>query len=115
GDMYAGNLLWRGDDRHVVLGDWDSACLGPREIDLAPTFTAIRFGLDVFSVDRFAVEYGYDLRAWSGYPTLRAIREVSTLTALVRLAPNTPALARELRHRLDTLMHENVDALWTPQ
>jgi len=113
--MYTGNLLWSGDDHSVVLGDWDSVCFGPREIDLAPTFTATRFGLDVASVDRFAAEYGYDLRAWSGYSTLRAIRELSTLTALVRLAPNKPASARELQHRLDTLRQGDATALWTRQ
>src|SRR5262249_27719138 len=111
GDLYTGNLL-RAADGSAVLGDWDSVCIGPREIDLAPTFTPTRFGLEVASVDRFATAYGYDLRGWSGYWTLRAIREVSTLTALVRLAPTDGASADELRHRLTTLQHNDSAATW---
>ena len=121
-DVYTGNLLWNVNGpttdavaSPVVLGDWDSVCLGPREVDLAPTFTATRFGLDRESVDQFAIGYGYDLRDWPGYPTLRAMRELSTLTALVRLAPTQPAAARELRHRLHTLRTGQTDTLWTRQ
>lgn len=115
GDMYAGNLLWAGGHKHVVLGDWDSVCIGPREIDLAPTFTSTRFGFNASAVDRFSSTYGYDLREWAGYGVLRAIREMSTLTALVRLAPIDPNAARELRHRVDTLSSGDATALWTPQ
>ena len=114
-DMYVGNLLWSAGRTRAVLGDWDSVCIGPREIDLAPAFTATRFGLEVASVDQFALTYGYDLRKWSGYPTLRAIREVSTLTALVRLAPTDQPSANELRHRLTTLRASDSHAIWTRQ
>jgi aminoglycoside phosphotransferase (APT) family kinase protein len=111
GDMYSGNLL-RGVDGSAVLGDWDSVCVGPREIDLAPTFSAARFGLETASIDRFAIAYGYDLRGWPGYWTLRAIREVSTLTALVRLAPIQESSATELRHRLRTLRSNDSATTW---
>ena len=114
-DVYVGNLLWSGDSRDVVLGDWDSVCLGPREVDLAPTFTATRFGLDPAALDQFIRSYGYDLRTWAGYPTLRAMRELSTLTALVRLTPVDPSSAQELQHRLDTLQRGDSAALWTRQ
>lgn len=47
GDAWAGNLLWdpdTGPDR-VVLGDWDNVCIGPREVDLIPTWhAAARYG-----------------------------------------------------------------------
>lgn len=111
GDMYSGNLLL-GASGSALLGDWDSVCLGPREIDLAPTFTATRFGLDMASVDRFAEAYGHDLRTWSGYRTLRAIREVTTLTALVQLAPTDRSSAEELRHRLLTLRRDDSVTTW---
>lgn len=121
-DMYTGNLLWDinepltdSSEPAVVLGDWDSVCLGPREIDLAPTLTATRFGLDETAVDRFVSGYGYDLRDWTGYSTLRAMRELSTLTALVRLAPSQMKSAHELRHRLDTLRKGDAHTLWTRQ
>jgi len=121
-DMYTGNLLWNVNEPSAasgepaaVLGDWDSVCLGPREIDLAPTLTATRFGLADTAVDRFVSGYGYDLRGWAGYSTLRAMRELSTLTALVRLAPSQTTAARELRHRLDTLRSGDAHTLWTRQ
>lgn len=114
GDMYAGNLLVDQAHASYILGDWDSVCIGPREIDLAPTFAAARFGLDGPSLARFAAQYGYDLRGWAGYPTLRFIRELSTLTALMRLAPVKPAADRELRHRIDTLRDLD-QAIWQAQ
>jgi hypothetical protein len=113
GDLYLGNLLH--DDPGVVLADWDTVCVGPREIDLAPTYTAVRFGLAPTAVDRFAEAYGHDLRAWSGYPTLRAIRELSTLDTLIRAAPTRPASADELRHRVGTLRCGDTTTPWHPQ
>ncbi len=115
GDMYAGNLLLDKLNRRFVLGDWDSVCTGPREVDLAPTFTAARFGLDTVSLGRFATGYGYDLRNWSGYSTLRSIRELSTLTALIRLAPVNTASASELRYRISTLQDKDHAAIWQAQ
>lgn len=119
-DMYAGNLLWNArpspatvDGSTIVLGDWDSICIGPREIDLAPTFMSTRFGLDEASVERFIAGYGHDLRNWEGYPTLRAMRELSTLTALIRLSPTQTAAAGELQHRLATLRSGDTSVRWT--
>jgi Ser/Thr protein kinase RdoA (MazF antagonist) len=121
-DMYAGNLLWNTrrpapgtNEDAVVLGDWDSVCLGPREIDLAPTHTATRFGLDQTSIDRFVEGYGYDLRGWVGHATLRSMRELSTLTALVRLAPSQATAAKELRHRVGTLQDGDTQTVWARQ
>jgi len=113
GDMYLGNLLH--GDPGVVLADWDTVCVGPREIDLAPTYTAVRFGLAPTAVDRFAEAYGHDLRGWAGYPTVRAIRELSTLDTLIRAAPTRPASADELRHRVGTLRCGDTVTLWHPQ
>jgi aminoglycoside phosphotransferase (APT) family kinase protein len=115
GDMYVGNLLCADQTGGVVLGDWDSVCIGPREIDLAPTYTSARFGLDDDTIGRFATAYGYDLRTWAGYPTLRAIRELSTLTALIRLAPTDNRAAQELHYRLRTLRDDDRAAIWKAQ
>ncbi len=46
---------------------------------------------------------------------LYEIRELSTLTALVRLAPTKPASARELMHRLDTLKRSDTTTIWHGQ
>ncbi|WP_067901769.1 phosphotransferase enzyme family protein [Nocardia vaccinii] len=43
GDPYGGNCLWDGD--RVVLGDWDEASVGPRELNLIPScHDHLRFG-----------------------------------------------------------------------
>lgn len=116
-DMYTGNLLWNAvDGRHpVVLGDWDSVCIGPREIDLIPTYAEPRFGVDPATVDTFASAYGQDLRNWAGYDILYDIRELSTLTALVRLAPGDDRLKVELTHRLRLLQQGDRGTPWHGQ
>lgn len=115
-DLYNGNLLWNtGGDPEVVLGDWDSVCLGPREVDLIPTYAEPRFGVDPATVDAFAAAYGYDLRRWAGYETLHEIRELSTLTALIQLAPANPRLRAELDHRLGTLVVGDRTTRWHGQ
>lgn len=115
-DLYTGNLLWAKDaPGGVVLGDWDSVAIGPREVDLIPTYQELRFGEPARTVDAFAEAYGYDLRTWPGYQTLYDIRELSTLTALVQLAPRSPASAKELQHRLQTLQNGATREIWHGQ
>ncbi len=101
GDAYRGNLLR--DRNRVVLADWDAVSTGPREIDLMPTLQASRFGLPDRERDAFIAAYGRDIRAWAGYPVLRDIRELSTLTALLRNGHADAASLRELQVRLHSL------------
>ena len=111
GDAYRGNLL---RDRHrVVLADWDAVSTGPREIDLVPTLQAPRFGLPADERDAFIAAYGQDIRSWDGYPVLRDIRELSTLTALLRDGHASDAARRELRIRLRSLRNAD-DMQWIP-
>jgi aminoglycoside phosphotransferase (APT) family kinase protein len=117
GDLHTGNLLRDGErdgGQGVVLGDWDSVCIGPREIDLVPMFAAPRFGVESAAVDRFAAAYGHDLRTWSGFRTLREIRDVSTLTVLLRLAAVDSEAATELYRRIDSLRRGETTVVWTP-
>ena len=78
GDAWRGNLLR--DGPRVVLADWDEVSTGPREIDLVPTLQGTRFGLSEPERDAFIAAYGHDIRGWDGYPVLREIRELSTIT-----------------------------------
>jgi Ser/Thr protein kinase RdoA (MazF antagonist) len=99
GDAWRGNLL---RDRHrVVLADWDTVSTGPREIDLIPTLQAPRFGLPAGQRDAFITAYGHDIRSRDGYQVLHDIRELSTLTALLRDGHVEAAVQRELRTRPD--------------
>ena len=101
GDAWWGNLLRDGDQ--VVLADWDAVSTGPREIDLIPTLQAPRFGLPEHERDAFIAAYGHDIRGWSGYPVLRDIRELSTISALLRDAHLDPAAHDQLQVRLHSI------------
>ncbi|MGQ0775122.1 MAG: phosphotransferase [Pseudonocardiales bacterium] len=116
-DLYSGNMIYDSNlpSRPWLLGDWDSVCLGPREIDLVPTATAPRFGLDDAGMTTFADAYGYDIRNWEGVDVLRQIRELSTLPALIRLADTDPESAQELDHRLDSLQRGDITVRWHRQ
>ncbi|GAA1384726.1 aminoglycoside phosphotransferase family protein [Catellatospora chokoriensis] len=117
GDMYSGNLLLAPAQgmQGWLLGDWDTVCVGPREADLAPTAVATRFGDDDATAAAVAAEYGHDVRTWAGYPVLREARELSTLSALVKLAGRSPDAAAELRLRTDSLMSGDLGVRWNRQ
>lgn len=112
GDAYRGNLL-RGRDGGAVLADWDAVSIGPREIDLTPTSQAPRFGLPDREAGAFAAAYGYDLRSWGGFAVLRDIRELSTITALLRNGHADADARQELQVRLRS-MRTGDDQRWTP-
>lgn len=100
GDVAAG-LRWNGVQ--MVLGDWYSACVGPREVDLVRVLTAGRLGLDAASGDQFASRYGWDPRRWRGYPLLRTIDELAALAPLVRRCATDRDAAAELGRRLTSV------------
>jgi aminoglycoside phosphotransferase len=101
GDAWRGNLLR--DGNRVVLLDWDTVSTGPREIDLVPTLQATRFGLPNTEREAFVTAYGQDIRSWNGYPTLLEMRELSTLSAILRDAYANPAVGQELGVRIRSL------------
>ncbi|MBN1170634.1 MAG: phosphotransferase [Micromonosporaceae bacterium] len=114
-DAHTGNLL--ADQRHpqgYVLGDWDSVCWGPREIDLAQRGTpGNRFGLTEDQRREFSLAYGYDLVEWAGWPVVRELRELHSLAAYLRAAPHKPPARAELRLRLDSLIRGDRAQSWT--
>lgn len=110
GDAWRGNLLR--DGKRVVLADWDAVSIGHREIDLIPTLQAPRFGLPEEERDAFIAAYGRDIRSWEGYPVLREMRELSTLSAILRDGHTDPVAKRELVIRLRSLRSGD-DQHWT--
>ena len=96
-----------------MLADLDEVSTGPREIDLVPTLQATRFGLPEPQRDVFIAAYGHDIRTWDGYLVLHEIRELSTMTALLREGNANEAAQRELQVRLRSL-HTGNDHQWTP-
>jgi len=111
GDAHRGNLL-RTPGR-LLLCDWDSVSAGPREIDLVPTLQGVRFGLTERQRRGFSEAYGYDMTAWPGYPVLRDMRELQTLTAVLRNAHRDPRARDELDLRLASLRAGD-DRPWNP-
>jgi hypothetical protein len=65
------------------------------------------------ATDAFTAAYGHDIRSWDGYPALRDIRELSTLTALLRDGHIDPGARRELQIRLRSLRTGD-SKQWTP-
>jgi hypothetical protein len=115
GDAWAGNLLWHtaAGPEAVVIGDWDWVSVGPREIDLIPTWhAAIRYGRGERWANAFTHVYGYDLAAWHGFPTLLAMRDLVQLTGPLRRARDNARFAAALRQRLDGIRAGDLQAAW---
>lgn len=102
-DAWAGNLLWNNTSATtpVLLGDWDSVCQGPREIDLIPSWhAAVRYGKGPQWARDFADAYGHDLTDWDGFDTLFAMRDLVQIAGPLRRAPHNATFERALRQRI---------------
>jgi len=114
-DAHPGNLLIDRTSPHGhVLTDWDSACRGPREMDVvlvgAP---ASRFGDTPDERRAFTTGYGYDIATWPAHQTLRDIRDLHSLAGHIRAAPaHRPAL-RELHTRVRSLRENDGATRWS--
>ncbi len=112
GDAYPGNTLWNGGS--ALLGDWDEAAFGPRELDLANTFQGVRFGRTQQELTAFAHAYGYDPAQWSGLPVLTRMRDLHALGSFIRRADKGDGAAVEqLAFRLSTLRSDDHEATWS--
>jgi aminoglycoside phosphotransferase (APT) family kinase protein len=116
GDAWAGNLLWdnRTNPARPILGDWDWVGIGPREVDLIPTWhAAVRYGRDQTWVRNFIEAYGYDLSAWSGYRVLLDMRDLVQVTGPLRRAAASAEHADRLRQRIDDIRAGNLTTSWS--
>lgn len=104
GDAWAGNLLWDGPAATARLCDWDWTSIGPREVDLVPTWHAhVRYGRGSDWVREFIAEYGHDLGAWEGYDALLRMRDLVQLSGPIRSAHESPNHAAALRQRFNDI------------
>ncbi|MGQ4600368.1 phosphotransferase [Nocardia sp. R6R-6] len=99
------------DNDRWVLIDWDNACLGPRELDLAGTLPD-HFHTPNSKRAEFVNAYGYDLLDWPDWPLLRDITEYHSLGSYIRLAATVPQAARELRRRVESLRTADRSVVW---
>jgi hypothetical protein len=112
GDVHTGNLLLAADG--PVLCDLDSVGTGPREWDLTPpAHGATRMGRPREAYDAFADAYGFDVTAWPGWPTLRAVRDLQMATSTLGAFHGRDDVASQLAHRLRTFLAGDEDAVWT--
>ncbi|WP_280236994.1 phosphotransferase family protein [Nocardia cyriacigeorgica] len=108
-DAHAENTVL--DNGGWVLIDWDNACYGPRELDLAGTLPD-HFHTPPTDRAEFVRAYGYDLLEWPGWMLLRDIIEYHSLGSYLRIAANTPRAASELHRRVDSLRTGDRDVVW---
>lgn len=104
GDAHHRNMLWSAADAQAVLCDWESVALGQPEWDLVTLEVHCRrFAHPAVEYEKFCRDYGYDIRAWQGYPWLRDLRELRMITTnAYKSAPGTPG-AREVLRRIAAL------------
>jgi aminoglycoside phosphotransferase (APT) family kinase protein len=111
GDAHTANLL--ADRGQVVLLDFESSAIGPREWDLMPTAIAVdRFGLADGAYQAFAQSYGFDVRAWPGYRVLREVRELTMTTWLMQNVSENDRTAREFDVRVACLREGDFSRGW---
>lgn len=111
GDAHTGNVI--GGPDGPVLCDFDSSCVGPPEWDLTPLAVGHeRFGDPPARYRLFAERYGFDVTTWSGFPVLRAIRELKLTTSVLPILRSHPSVRDELRKRLDDLRNGRTGARW---
>lgn len=112
GDVHTGNLLVTADG--PVLCDLDSVGTGPREWDLTPpAHGATRMGRSRAAYDAFAGAYGFDVLAWPGWPTMRAVRDLQMATSTLGAFAGRDDVATQLAHRLRTFLGGDETAVWT--
>lgn len=99
----------------AVLCDFDTAAHGPREWDLMPTAAnTARFAHMTDDQDRMAAAYGFDIREWEHYPTMRRIRELQVLVAPLPILAIDPGVRAQWELRYDSLRTGDTEAVWTP-
>ncbi|WP_073480239.1 phosphotransferase enzyme family protein [Streptoalloteichus hindustanus] len=112
GDAHLGNLIPGPDG--PVLCDFDSTCVGPREWDLTPIAVGqLRFRR-TGAQEELAAAYGFDVTRWSGFPALRAVRELKLVTSVLPVLRSHPEVQAELRLRLRSFRSGDTSVRWTP-
>jgi len=111
GDAHTSNLLT--DRGQVVLLDFESAAIGPREWDLLPSAIGVeRYGRSETQYREFADTYGFDVRTWPGYPLLREVRQVTMTTWIMQNIGESPAVAAEFALRVASLRERDFGRAW---
>ncbi|WP_186768102.1 phosphotransferase family protein [Streptomyces qinzhouensis] len=113
GDPQHRNALHDSAGGRTVLCDWDTVAHGRPEWDLVTVeIHCRRFGHGPQHWVDFTAAYGFDVTAWSGYQTLRDIRELRMITTNARKARHTPGSLCEVQRRIKSLREDEDGLLW---
>jgi hypothetical protein len=100
-------------DCGLLLGDWDWVGSRPREVDLVPTWHAVRrYGRDDSWKNDFVAEYGYDLADSPGFEVLMHMRDMMQLTGPLRRAGADQRYLAFLRQRLSGIRAGGQSSQW---
>jgi aminoglycoside phosphotransferase (APT) family kinase protein len=113
GDAHVKNLMIRSGA--PILIDFERFAYGQPEWDLAVTateYSTAKWWSDE-QYRNFVDAYGYDVTAWDGFATLRAVNELSMTTWLMQNVAESPEIADEYQTRMRTLRGEKSPG-WKP-
>ncbi|MFJ6199629.1 aminoglycoside phosphotransferase family protein [Micromonospora sp. NPDC092111] len=113
GDSFIGNLI--PGDSGVVLCDFDSTSIGPREWDLIPTAVGhVRFDYEKDIQGPLARSYGLDVMKWDGFDAFRNLRELQLVTSVIPTLSHNPNIVAQWRWRLQSFKRGARDVHWSP-
>ena len=102
-----------GGDKGVTLGFGEASATGQREWDLLPSAIGVeRYGRPEEQYREFAETYGFDVRAWDGYPLLREVRALTMTTWIMQNIGESAAVAAEFATRVDSLRERDFTRAW---
>jgi Ser/Thr protein kinase RdoA (MazF antagonist) len=116
GDAHAGNLIHDADG-NIVLIDFDSACIGPREWDLTPTgLYATSLGwISRAEYEAFVAAYGFDVTTVPAFRLLSRMRELRMTAWAAMHAPESDRMTAEVAHRVACLADPGLPRHWSPR
>ncbi|MDX8037633.1 aminoglycoside phosphotransferase family protein [Lentzea sp. BCCO 10_0856] len=114
GDAWPGNIVRSTGDGEILVIDLERFSVGPPEWDLL--HTAISYAtvgkLSHVEYAEFVDVYGLDVLDWSGYPTLRDIRELRLTLFAAQMAAENSQSTGQASHRLACLKGELGERPW---
>ncbi|MFY7069423.1 phosphotransferase enzyme family protein [Nocardiopsis changdeensis] len=114
GDAHRKNIVQNTDGQAVVL-DLERFSVGAREWDLVVAAVYERVGWYTAEEYRAFVDaYGWDVRDWSGFETLAAVRELRMTAWLCARTAREPRLLPEARRRVVSLRDPSLSKRWMP-
>lgn len=113
-DAHTANLM-RMPDGTVTLIDFEDFCWGPHEWDAC--VQAVRyqaFGwLTQSEYEDYVSEYGFDPLQWSGFPVIRAMRELNMTTWLMQQLGHSEQINTEVKKRIADLRDNQAPRHWS--